>query len=842
MVLMKMNKLSHRIAAFAALVAIVILVIYSAIAFYVSRDHIVSSAERSLVNDAAHANFRIESRIKTVGGTLGALSKNAIFFNALVDSAGRETYLAPFLQGFSTIDGIPISMGLLDFQGDVILQNRPLPNSSAARAWLAERIADAQSGATVLGVDGDQKIVFAQILAYPRTRTVEGVLYGAFDLALLNPLVPDVALQGDVSQLLVISDKSIPANNPLKVKWAGAEKTVWAPVKVPPELAGLHLATEIRRSSDEIQAAMQEQVLLYVIGGFVVVLIVVGVSFWFAGVLVRPLRELEMLAGAVIENGTFNVRLEAKGAEEIDCLRVTFNALLDYLDKAYRDLKFTASELQAIVRSIPDRLIVLGEDGAALPFSSGEDTLREAGERKGGMVLPLPPRYMILERMKKLNSGGNVEIMEYQEIPEGSPDQKPKFYEARLTRIPKNEGRPALKLMLVRDTSKAREVEERLRQAQKMEAVGQLTGGIAHDFNNLLAVTIGNIELAQDEAAMGGTVLPYLANVKRASERGAGLVKKLLAFSRRQTLFPQAMDAGKMVVGMSDLLFRSIGETISISTTADDNLWPCEVDPHQFESAILNLCINARDAMPRGGELGIHSSNVSLAKDHFENYGEVVPGDYISILVADTGSGMSPDVIEQAFEPFFTTKEVGQGTGLGLSMVYGFVHQSGGYVTIDSEPGKGTRVNLFLPRCDAGGTVLADPVEEAAVVGGHETILVVEDDSDVRSLAIKMLRGFGYKIIEAKDGPDALEAIKKNSDIDMLFSDVVLSGGMSGPEVARKIRKSHPDIAVLLTSCYPDLESNETLSLDEWSHLLPKPYLKADLLQKIRFVLDQDAQ
>ena len=175
-------------------------------------------------------------------------------------------------------------------------------------------------------------------------------------------------------------------------------------------------------------------------------------------------------------------------------------------------------------------------------------------------------------------------------------------------------------------------------------------------------------------------------------------------------------------------------------------------------------------------------------------------------------------------------------------MVYGFVHQSGGYVTIDSEPGKGTRVNLFLPRCDAGGTVLADPVEEAAVVGGHETILVVEDDSDVRSLAIKMLRGFGYKIIEAKDGPDALEAIKKNSDIDMLFSDVVLSGGMSGPEVARKIRKSHPDIAVLLTSGYPDLESNETLSLDEWSHLLPKPYLKADLLQKIRFVLDQDAQ
>jgi signal transduction histidine kinase len=269
------------------------------------------------------------------------------------------------------------------------------------------------------------------------------------------------------------------------------------------------------------------------------------------------------------------------------------------------------------------------------------------------------------------------------------------------------------------------------KQAQKMEAVGQLTGGIAHDFNNLLAVSLGNIELAKEQVQPGSDEETFLNTAIRANERGASLTDQLLAFSRKQALLPRAIDAGDLVDGMTGLLRSAVGETIEIKVAADDSLWPCKVDPHQLESAILNLAINARDAMPSGGTLTIKTTNVSIDDDYAAAQVDVAQGAYVMIAVSDTGTGMPKDVIDHVFDPFFTTKDVGQGSGLGLSMVYGFVKQSGGQVTIYSEVEKGTTIKLYLPRSDGSELSPNQEEQEDAPQARGETILVVEDDPDV---------------------------------------------------------------------------------------------------------------
>jgi PAS domain S-box-containing protein len=281
------------------------------------------------------------------------------------------------------------------------------------------------------------------------------------------------------------------------------------------------------------------------------------------------------------------------------------------------------------------------------------------------------------------------------------------------------------------DITEQKQAEEKLQQAQKMEAVGQLTGGVAHDFNNLLAVSIGNVELAQEAAESGGDVRPYLATILRASDRGAALTNQLLAFSRKQTLFPKAINAGELMRAMTGLLRSALGETIKIKLVDDEDLWPCKVDPHQLESAILNLAINARDSMPSGGMLTIQATNVSIDDDYAAAQVDVAQGAYVMIAVSDTGTGMPKDVIDHVFDPFFTTKDVGQGSGLGLSMVYGFVKQSGGQVTIYSEVEKGTTIKLYLPRSDGSELSPNQEEQEDAPQARGETILVVEDDPDV---------------------------------------------------------------------------------------------------------------
>ena len=395
---------------------------------------------------------------------------------------------------------------------------------------------------------------------------------------------------------------------------------------------------------------------------------------------------------------------------------------------------------------------------------------------------------------------------------------------------------------VTRDLTEKRAVEDQLRQAQKMEAVGQLTGGIAHDFNNLLTVINGNIELAERGLNNGGDpakVLRSISNARQGAERAASLTQRLLAFSRRQPLSPKPLHLDRVVEGLSDLLKRALGELIQLETISGPNLWPVEADPNQIESALLNLAVNARDAMADGGTLTIETGNAHLDSGYAAACGDVTPGNYVMVAVSDTGTGMAPLVLSRVFEPFFTTKEIGRGTGLGLSQVYGFVKQSGGHLKIYSEPGDGTTIKIYLPRFDSAELEDVDTAPQVAPEGSSaETILVVEDDADVRVQSVEALGELGYRVLQAADGAAALRLLRREAHVDLLFTDVVLPGGLTGAQVAAEAREIQPGLKVLFTTGYARNAIVHNGRLDPGVQLITKPYSFADLAAKVRDVLD----
>jgi PAS domain S-box-containing protein len=385
--------------------------------------------------------------------------------------------------------------------------------------------------------------------------------------------------------------------------------------------------------------------------------------------------------------------------------------------------------------------------------------------------------------------------------------------------------------------------EEALRQSQKMEAVGQLTGGIAHDFNNLLTVIAGNVDVARRQLgdAAEPRVLRALGNALVGAERAATLTQRLLAFSRRQPLNPRPIDVNRLVTGMSELLHRTLGETIAVETLLAADLWQVEVDPNQLENAILNLAVNARDAMPHGGKLTIETMNAQVEREAAGGREPVAPGPYVALTVSDIGSGMDADTLARAFEPFFTTKEVGKGTGLGLSMVYGFVRQSGGHVQIHSAEGQGTSVRICLPRLAGEAAAAEERAEPAAPEGAQgETILVCEDDDDVRAYTVEMLRELGYRVLEAHDAPAALRLLERQeARFDLLFTDVVLPGGMTGAELARAARALRPGLRILFTTGYARDAIVHHGRLDAGVELIAKPFAYAELAARVREMLDR---
>ena len=397
-------------------------------------------------------------------------------------------------------------------------------------------------------------------------------------------------------------------------------------------------------------------------------------------------------------------------------------------------------------------------------------------------------------------------------------------------------GNPAGILKIHTNVSERVDLERRLAQSQKLEAIGQLTGGIAHDFNNLLTVIVGNADTLSEELQQQPDVLPLVDMIRTAGERGAELTRHLLAFARRQALEPRTVHPDELVDGMRNLLRRTLGENVELAVNHAADVALVSVDPAQFESALLNLCINARDAMPGGGKLMIETENVVLDENYAGQRVDVVPGDYVRISISDTGTGMSAEDAARAFEPFFTTKARGKGTGLGLSMVYGFVKQSGGHVAIYSELGHGTVVTLYLRRARGQDEPVAR-VEPGDVAGHGERILLVEDDDLVRKHAVQLLESLGYGVVVASNGPEALEVLRSGVPCDLLFTDVIMPGGMTGPRLAEAAHALRPGLPVLYTSGYTENAIVHHGRVDPGVNLLHKPYRKPELAAKLRLVL-----
>lgn len=403
-----------------------------------------------------------------------------------------------------------------------------------------------------------------------------------------------------------------------------------------------------------------------------------------------------------------------------------------------------------------------------------------------------------------------------------------------------NEGKVTNWVIIYSDVTARKDTEEQLLQSQKMEMVGQLTGGLAHDFNNLLTVVLGNLEFALgSESVVDEETVRHLQIAFEAGRRGAELTRRMLAFARRQALVPKHTDLGQMVSGFQEFLRRSLGAGVEIRTEVEDGIWPVLIDCSQMENAILNLAVNARDAMPRGGTVTVRVANCRPSGLRDAGGQDIPAGDYVCVVVTDSGQGMGPDILRKAVQPFFTTKENGKGTGLGLSMVYGFATQSRGHMRIESAPGRGATIELYFPRasvelCNEAGQ------REEALDGGQERILLVDDEPQVRAIAAIQLKRLGYDVIQAEDGHEALDLLDSEGPLDLLVTDIGLPGGMNGLDLAGAVRSRYPELPVLYVSGYSDGSSSESAERDPTAVFLAKPYDRTALAAAVRKALAKD--
>ena len=492
-----------------------------------------------------------------------------------------------------------------------------------------------------------------------------------------------------------------------------------------------------------------------------------------------------------------------------------------------------------LVRTVEGRITYWNQGAQRLYGWTAEEVL---GRSVLGLKIADPTQYRAAME-SVLNRGEHLG-----EIDECKKDGSAIIVECHWTLVRDADGRPTSVLAINTDITERKAAEARLAEsearaahAQKLDSIGQLTGGIAHDFNNLLTVIIGNSDQLEEELREHPRLAQLAAMVRVAGERGAELTSRLLAFARRQALEPKLIEPPKIVAGMLALLRRTLGDQIEIQTVTDPDTWRVYIDQGQLEMAILNLCINARDAMPDGGRLMIETANVVLGREYAAADFEVEPGPYAMIAISDTGGGIPAEHLGRVFDPFFTTKPTGKGTGLGLSMVYGFTKQSGGNVKIYSEIGAGTVVKLYLPV--AGAVATAGVAEVADVTAAHprargtEVILLVEDDELVRGHAARVLGDLGYRVLAAADGPEALDIARSDRRIDLLFTDVTMPGGMSGPTLAARVLELRPRLPVLYTSGYTENAIVHHGRVDAGTQLLHKPYARRALAEKIRDAL-----
>ena len=499
--------------------------------------------------------------------------------------------------------------------------------------------------------------------------------------------------------------------------------------------------------------------------------------------------------------------------------------------------------LQGVLDNTVDGIITLSEIGSIESVNAAAErmfgyTESEVAGRNVGMLMPEPYRSQHREFVSAhLRAGQSRDIGVGREILGLRRDGTTFPMQLGLAEIPL--ARQRIFVASISDLSARKEAEQTLLRAQKMDAVGQLTGGIAHDFNNLLTVIIGNAERMTTDLEPPEAMLSSAQSILSAAEKGASLTSRLVAFARRQFLTPVRVDVNELVRGMGDLLRRTLGEQIEVVYRLAPDAWPAIADFAQLESALLNLAINARDAMPAGGKLTIETANVELDDAYAAANPDVEAGSYVTLAASDTGTGMTADTLDRVFEPFFTTKEMGRGSGLGLSMVYGFIKQSGGHIKIYSEIAHGTSVKMYLPRAEGPADVAKPTDGDVPAPRGSETILVVEDNAMVRATVTGQLEGLGYTVLTAENGEAAVTILAGRGPVDLLFTDIIMPGRMSGLDLAGLVAQRYPRTRVMFTSGYAQQSVTLPVNLPPDTQLLSKPFRKIDLARKIRRALDR---
>ncbi len=593
-------------------------------------------------------------------------------------------------------------------------------------------------------------------------------------------------------------------------------------------------------------AALQRQIML---GGGLIGLIFVLVGMAMAAIIARPLRRLTAAANEVrlgktasfdaVDPVTFAevAALSSALSQSVDALRAKRQSLA----AANAALGQTAQDLATLIQSAPLAIVTVDPQGRVDVWNpAAEAMFGYTAEEVRGNVLPVVLPDRAAQFRTSLDAVLNGERLT--EITRRYRRKSGDEIDVSLWAAPLRGASATAHsaLGIVQDITQEQKLREQLRQSQKMEAIGQLTGGLAHDFNNILGIVLGNLDLLGETLAHDAERMELIDAATNAVLRGSELTRSLLAFSRQQPLTPTPTDIQDLLRGLARLLERGLGERVRLTVSTADGLWPVNVDAVQLETALTNLAVNARDAMPTGGTVHIEARNVALDEDYAATNPDAPIGDCVMIAVTDQGTGMPAAVVARIFEPFFTTKPKDQGTGLGLSMVYGFVKQSGGHVKVYSELGRGTTVRLYLPR-HYGAAEERTGVAAGAVPTGTETILVVEDNDAMRAMAVRQLTGLGYHTIEARHGEDALEVVRAASDVALVFSDVVMGAGIDGFELARRIRQVVPAMPILLTSGFPEPASGRVPSTVEGLRVtfLAKPYRRDELARVLRRSLEE---